>query len=351
MNSPMQRWRHWHRVVTVTCVAITAVSCSNSPTGAGTESAPTISGSLDDWQAAVCAPGMPTGPSPTPRTISGTVCHPRIGTTYINFDQFETEYDMNTMLSYSDTNYSAKTTVGGHPFAIWIPASNDGSELAPLEEFGFVVRGQQAPGQTSQRSAPSSAAARPSISTSPTAGAEAAQSSLTIADYIKQNGITETPVVKSGDLPGAPILHLPSPPGWKDSGNTPSYAYGQIVPTDPAFAADPPTITAIYSRLTGAANAERILGYAPGELRNLPGFIADGEVRDGPLGGFSGKTFAGTYSKNGVRRLIGQRTIVIPGRDGLYVLQLNMDSAQDSARLQVIKEAFAELNTKTTITV
>lgn len=161
MNSPMQRWRHWHRVVTVTCVAITAVACSSSPTGAGTEGAPTISGSLDDWQAAVCRPGMPTGPSPTPGTISGTVCHPRIGTTYINFDQFESEYDMNTMLSYSDTNYSAKTTVGGHPFVIWVPASADGRELAPLERFGFTVHPQQS---SSQSAAPSTSYPRPAYS-------------------------------------------------------------------------------------------------------------------------------------------------------------------------------------------
>ncbi|WP_165609493.1 LpqN/LpqT family lipoprotein [Mycolicibacterium fortuitum] len=352
MKSPMRRWRHWHRVVTVTCVAVTAVACSSSPTGAGTENTQTISGSLDDWQAAVCAPGMPTGPSPTPRTISGTVCHPRIGTTYINFDQFETEYDMNTMLSYSDTNYSAKTTVGGHPFAIWVPASNDGSELAPLEKFGFVVRGQQAPGETSQRSAASTGAARPSNSTSPPAGAETAQSSLTtIADYIKESGITETSVEKPRALPDAPFLNVPLPRGWKKAEDKPRPALGQMVYAEPALASDPPTITVLYSRLTGAVDADAILRLAPNELKNLPGYEAGLEDPAGTLAGYRAYALSGTYLSDGIRRIIGQKTVVIPGRDGLYVLQINVLAGGISdAEAQAITEAFRTINDKTTIT-
>ena len=36
----------------------------------------------------------------------------------------------------------------------------------------------------------------------------------TIPEYIKQNGLTETPV-KRGD-PGSPDIILPFPPGWED---------------------------------------------------------------------------------------------------------------------------------------
>ena len=55
---------------------------------------------------------------------------------------------------------------------------------------------------------------------------EAAKPNATIADYIKQNGITETPV-KRGD-PGSPDIDLPFPPGWEDMGpETPAVGLGR----------------------------------------------------------------------------------------------------------------------------
>ncbi len=55
----------------------------------------------------------------------------------------------------------------------------------------------------------------------------------TIADYIKQNGITETPV-KRGD-PGSPTIDLPVPAGWADAGrqDTRSTPGAQSSPRDP----------------------------------------------------------------------------------------------------------------------
>jgi hypothetical protein len=74
---------------------------------------------------------------------------------------------MDTALSYAVMNYSAKTTVGGHPFAIWVPASTDGRELAPLEQFGFVVTAQRRSGPSSQLPSTSSAVAQTSPASPP----------------------------------------------------------------------------------------------------------------------------------------------------------------------------------------
>jgi hypothetical protein len=174
-------------------------------------------------------------------------------------------------------------------------------------------------------------------------------SGTTIAEYITQNGITETPVVRRGDPPGSPYLDLPSPPGWKDSGNTPSYAYGQLMSTDPRFASEPPTITALFARLTGDVDADALLRYAPNELKRLPGYQADHEGPD-TLTGYRANTVSGTYLKDGVRRVIASKTVVIPGRDGLYVLQLNVNAANDGTQGAVVTDAFRVINDKTRIT-
>ncbi len=50
----------------------------------------------------------------------------------------------------------------------------------------------------------------------PTTSAQAAGPNYTIVDYIRDNGIVETPV-KRGD-PGSPTIDLPTPPGWEDAG-------------------------------------------------------------------------------------------------------------------------------------
>ena len=99
----------------------------------------------------------------------------------------------------------------------------------------------------------------------------AAGPNKTIVDYIKENSITETPVHR-GDA-GSPTIDLPFPPGWEDAGNrTPDWAYGAILSSDPAMAQDPPTIIALVSKLTGNVDPAKILEFAPGEIKNLPGY-------------------------------------------------------------------------------
>jgi hypothetical protein len=81
---------------------------------------------------------------------------------------------------------------------------------------------------------------------------DAQGTNYTIADYIKDNNITETPIA-AGD-PDAPTIDLPIPDGWSPAGEeTPEYAYAAIVYTGPdASSADyQPNFVALLSRLEG----------------------------------------------------------------------------------------------------
>jgi hypothetical protein len=172
-------------------------------------------------------------------------------------------------------------------------------------------------------SSSTSASATTSSETSPTAGA--AGKHMTIRDYIKENNVTEQ-AVKRGD-PTAPKIDLPTPPGWKDAGRaTPEWAWGAIVYTNPGANADPPSVIAIVSKLTGNVDPAKVLEYAPGELQNLTDFEPLSEPTKTTLSGFDAVQLGGTYKKDGKQRLVGQKTVVIPGQDGLYVLQMNADA-------------------------
>jgi hypothetical protein len=179
-------------------------------------------------------------------------------------------------------------------------------------------------------------AEEPTVSSSPTRSAQtrtpgaappAGPSDLTIAEYIQQNGITETPIAQND--PGAPSIDLPLPPGFEDLGErTPEWALGGMMSSDPAFGSDPATVMAIYSKLTGPIDTDTILELAPNELYDLPGFEG-GAGQDSTLSGFPAYQMGGTYMRDGIKRAIAQKTVVIPGMDGMYVLQLNADGTVD----------------------
>ncbi len=177
---------------------------------------------------------------------------------------------------------------------------------------------------------------------------EAVKPNATIPDYIKQNGITETPV-KRGD-PGSPEINLPFPPGWEDMGpEAPEWAWGGIKFTgDPAVAASPPTIIALLSKLQGNVDPAKVLEFAPGEMKNLPGYEGDGAGSASTLGGFDAWQIGGTYMKDGVKRAVAQKTVTIPGADGLFVLQLNADGTED--QLGLLMDATSVIDEQTTIT-
>jgi hypothetical protein len=154
--------------------------------------------------------------------------------------------------------------------------------------------------------------------------------SLTIQQYIKDNGITSTPV-RSGD-PGAPKIVIALPQGWSDMGeDTPKWAYGAVQADNSPNPDDPPTITVLFSKLTGDVDPAKILEYAPGELGNLPNFVAANEPMIDKLSGFDAIQLAGLYDRDGTQRTIAQKTVVIPANDAVYVLQMNADALKSDA--------------------
>jgi hypothetical protein len=204
---------------------------------------------------------------------------------------------------------------------------------------------KSAPSSSASSSNSSKSSSAKSSSAAPSTPAQAGKNE-TIADYIKESGITETPV-KRGE-PGTPTVDLPIPAGWEDAGaKTPDYAWGAIVSTDPTMAADPPSIVALMSKLTGDVDPAKILEYAPGELKNLPGFEG-GDGNTSTLGGFDAYQIGGSYVKDGAKRMIAQKTVVIPSKGDVFVLQLNADGLED--QMGPLMDATSQIDEKTTIT-
>ena len=201
--------------------------------------------------------------------------------------------------------------------------------------------------ETEATTSPETATTTTTTTEAPTTSAQASGPAYTIVDYIKDNNIVETPVHR-GD-PGTPTVNLPFPPGWEDAGpRTPQWAWGAMVFTDPAAANDPPTIIALMSKLTGNVDPAKILEFAPGELKNLPGYEGEGNGSASSLGGFDAWQMGGSYMKDGTKRMIAQKTVVIPGQNGLYVLQLNADGVED--QIGPLMDATAAIDEQTTIT-
>ncbi|OBA87511.1 hypothetical protein A5662_26010 [Mycobacteriaceae bacterium 1482268.1] len=192
--------------------------------------------------------------------------------------------------------------------------------------------------------------AAPTTSSSTAAAAPSPQAPkpTTIPDYIKQNGIKETPV-KRGE-PGTPEINLPTPAGWEDlAPQTPQWAWGGIKFTaDPAMADNPPTIIALVSKLQGNVDPAKILEYAPGEMKNLPNYQGNGVGSASKLGGFDAWQVGGMYTKDGVKHAVAQKTVTIPAADGLFVLQLNAEGTED--QMGVLMDATKVIDEQTTIT-
>jgi hypothetical protein len=213
--------------------------------------------------------------------------------------------------------------------------------------LGLVGCGSDAKTEPTTSKETTSEATTTTSEAAPTTSPQAAGPNYTIVDYIRDNGIVESPVHR-GD-PGTPTIDLPFPPGWEDAGaRKPEWAYGAILFSDPAMAADPPTVIAIVSKLTGNVEPAKILEFAPGEIKNLPGYEGAEAGSPSTLGGFDATQIGGTYTKDGVKRMIAQKTVVIHGQDGLYVLQLNADGTEDQA--MPLMDATAVIDEQTTIT-
>lgn len=197
---------------------------------------------------------------------------------------------------------------------------------------------------------PTTSAGAISAATTTSAGTERPNISgpnKTINDYITENKIAETPF--KPNEPGTPDFDFPFPPGWSSAGDkTPAWAYGAIVYDQPADPADPPAIIAIASKLAGNVEAGKILEYAPGMLKNLPDYQSVMDPEKSTLGGFDAVRSAGTYTHNSEARVIAQKTVVIPGNDALFVLQLNADAPEGEK--DVVVDAAAIIDEQTKIT-
>ncbi len=196
---------------------------------------------------------------------------------------------------------------------------------------------------TTEQSAPVTSETTSTVSSSGTGETD----NTTLNAYITENEIAETPF-SDGD-PGTPDIEFPIPDGWSTAGDdTPDWAFGAIKYDNPADPEEPPTMIAIASKLTGDVDPEKILQYAPGQLNDLPEFEPIGEPEKDSLGGFDAIDYAGTYMWEGKKRIVGQQTIVIPGKDALFVLQLNGDALD--GQQDVVIDAANVIAEQTTIT-
>ena len=199
----------------------------------------------------------------------------------------------------------------------------------------------------SKSSSSTSAKAAPSKPKVAPRDEDAAGPNPTIASYIKDNNIQEVPV-KRGD-PGSPTIDLPVPDGWEPAGeDTPDWAYGAIVYTGPDAGDYTPSLVALVSKLTGNVDPQKIIDLAPGELNNLPGWKPMNEGEVSTLGEYPAYQLGGTWTQDGQTKIVAQKTVVIPGSDGLYVLQLNADGLEDQQ--EIIGAATDVIDSQTTIT-
>jgi len=193
--------------------------------------------------------------------------------------------------------------------------------------------------------ASSSAAATSSAATS--SAAPAAGAAMTINEYITKNNIAETPI--KPDEPGTPNFDFPFPPDWRMAGDLkPDWAYGAIIYDKPVDPNDPPFMYAIASKLTGNVDAAKILEYAPNQLNALPDFKVVKEPEKTSLGGFDAVQSAGTFTKDGKPRIAAQKTVVVPGKDALFVLQINAEAPD--GQQDVVIDAANLIDEKTKIT-
>lgn len=183
-------------------------------------------------------------------------------------------------------------------------------------------------------------------SESKTPTSEAAPAGLTVADYLNQNGGAEQ--VEPGQE-GAPNVVLPFPEGWEEipSDNLIDGSYGGIQYVGPEAADVQPKIFASLQRVSPEVDPALVLEYAPNELLGLPEYEEVVPGTPSELGGFDAVKVAGTYSESGRPTLLAQKTVVIPGPDTLYVLQLNGASAPDQQ--PILGAALDEIDLSTTI--
>ena len=204
-----------------------------------------------------------------------------------------------------------------------------------------VVQSSKSSNKSTSTSTSTSTATTPAPSTS----AQASGPNETIADYIKKNNIQEKTITHG--TPGAPTINLPVPEGWTRIPDDADARYGGLVFNTPSNPNDPPNIIAIVEKLTGNVDTDKLLAVTPGEVKNLPGYNGD-DGQKSTLSGYPAYQLGGSYTKNGVTRMVAQNTVVIQSKDGIYLLQLHAEGPQADA--DALKSATVVVGQGTTIT-
>ncbi|NMO01313.1 hypothetical protein HH308_08800 [Gordonia sp. TBRC 11910] len=195
------------------------------------------------------------------------------------------------------------------------------------------------------------AAASRSVTTqhpTPSSPASTPGTHYTIADYVRDTDIAEV-AVKQGDST-APRIVLPELPGWVEATRqAPAGTYRALKYTPGIAATDySPNVVVFVSKLTGRViDPDKILAAAPGELHNLEGFAPIGKPGVEKLAGYQAYKIAGTYRLDGADTVVGQSTLILPGTNTAYLVQINITGA--ASQIDIVKAAARAIDKGLTI--
>lgn len=207
---------------------------------------------------------------------------------------------------------------GGRKPHRWLIAAIPVAVVVVVAAFVAIGRGS-APSDTA---ATTSIPPPPAATTTPAPPTAPPHAHQTLSDYATAGTIAPR-------TPGAPTIDLPIPAGWAPIPDTAYFGIALKTPLDPT---DPPKITANLLKLTGVVDINKVLATAPGEIENLAGFDREGsEDKVDALDGHPTVLISGTYLKNSGRRVIAQYSVVIQGKDAVYVLQITADGPPGDA--------------------
>lgn len=200
-------------------------------------------------------------------------------------------------------------------------------------------------GKDSKPSTTSTSTSTTTTSAAATTSAQASGPAQTLEEYLQANNIQAT-VVTHG-TPGAPTIDLPVPEGWSQLPESEDAPYGGISYDAPSDPASPVAFKARLSKLTGKIDTDKLLVASVGELKNQQGFDG-GDGEKSTLSGFPAYQILGSYTKNDAQRVGAEKTAVIQGADGIYLLEIAGSGPEADA--QAIQNATNVIDEKTTIT-
>ena len=111
----------------------------------------------------------------------------------------------------------------------------------------------------------------------------------------------------------------------------------------------PPRIIAIFSKLTGNVERQKILDLAPGELNNLAGFTRRTTVQKSTLSGYPAYCSAEPSRPTADPSLIAQKTVVIPVGADVYRVAAQRLRHEDQDNIMGAATDAIDAKTKITI--